>query len=153
MTRDELKTFLSPLPDEAILSLTLFGEARGEPIEGIVGVGCVIRHRSQDAKRRWPQTLRQVCLQKSQFSCWMEAGGQENHEAVLAAAQTLLLRESLMPQLAQCGWVALGIMSGELLDNVKQANHYHSVQLKPRPNWAQPHSPVMQKGLHVFYKL
>ena len=41
----DLKAVLDRLTDVQILALTLFGEARSEPIEGIVGVGCVIRNR------------------------------------------------------------------------------------------------------------
>ncbi len=153
MTRDELKTFLAPLPDDAILGLTLYGEARGEPIEGIVAVGHVILNRAKDVKKRWPGNARQVCLQKSQFSCWMPEGGQANHEAVLAAAQSMLLKEPADRLLEQCAWVALGIARFALLDNSKGSNHYHTAALHPRPAWASSFVPVTQKGGHVFYRL
>lgn len=153
MTRDELKTFLAPLTDDAILGLTLYGEARGEPIEGIIAVGQVIRNRTLDLNKRWPANVRQACLQKAQFSCWAPEGGPENHEAVLAAAQVLLLKEPAKALLEQCAWVALGIVREALSDNTKGSNHYHAVSMRPRPPWAQAYTPVTQKGLHVFYKL
>lgn len=153
MTRDELKTFLSPLPDDAILGLTLYGEARGEPIEGIIAIGHVIRNRARDAKARWPSNIRQVCLQKAQFSCWSPDGGSANHEAVLAAAQTIMLKEKAPAMLEQCAWVALGISGNALVDNSKGATNYHVATLNPRPSWAQSFVPVTQKGAHVFYKM
>lgn len=153
MTREALIAFLAPLADEAILGLTLFGEARGEPIEGIIAVGHVIRNRSKDSKKRWPDSLRGVCLQKHQFSCWAEGGGKANHDAVIAAAQSLLVKDAPSELLEQCAWVALGIANGALLDNSKGANHYHTIQMRPRPSWAQAHVPVLQKGNHVFYRM
>lgn len=154
MTRDELKVFLAPLPDEAILGLTLFGEARGEAIEGIIAVGHVIRNRVKDAKKRYGQTYREVCLRKLQFSCWNPSPSDPNFQRVVKAATGLMTTPIVSePTLEQCSWVALGIVRGALLDNSKQANHYHTVQLKPRPSWAQSYVPVIQKGNHVFYKI
>ena len=153
MTRDELKAFLAPLPDEAILGLTLYGEARGEPIEGLIGVACCIRNRVQDKKQRWGTDYRAVCLQKAQFSCWAPVGGPANHQTVLDAATLLLTKQPVPPLLEQCAWVALGVSRGALLDVVKGANHYHTVSMQPRPTWAQSFVPIAQKGAHVFYKL
>lgn len=153
MTRDELRVFLAPLPDDAIHGLTLYGEARGEPIDGIIAVSCAIRNRVQDAKRRWGQTFRTVCLQRLQFSCWTPLGGAANHQAVLDAATVLLTHQKAPPLLEQCAWVALGVSRQAILDTVKGANHYHVATMKPRPKWAQSFVPVMQKTHHLFYKL
>jgi hypothetical protein len=153
MTRDELRTFLAPLPDQAILALTLYGEARGEPIEGRIAVACVIRNRLHDPKHRWGDTYRAVCLGEAQFSCWAPKGGEANHKIVLDAASTLLTKTGVSELLEECAWVALGIGKGALLDNVRKANHYHTVGLAPRPKWAQQFIPIAQKAGHVFYKL
>lgn len=153
MTRDELRTFLAPLPDDAIHALTLFGEARGEPIEGLIGVSCTIRNRVRDSKQRWGTSYRAVCLQKAQFSCWSPKGGAANHQSVLDAATALLTHATVPPLLEQCAWVALGVTKGALIDNVKGANHYHAISMKPRPTWAQSFVPVTQKAQHVFYRL
>lgn len=152
MTQAALLKFLAPLPDEAILGLTLYGEARGEPIEGIIAVGCVIRNRVNDVKKRWPQTYRGVCLQKFQFSVWLEAGGAANHNEILALAQRLRDNEAI-PELDEVAWVALGIARNALKDNTKRSNHYHSVSMKPRPTWAQSYVPATQVKGHVFYVL
>lgn len=153
MTRDELRVFLAPLPDEAIFGLTLYGEARGEPIEGLIAVACVIRNRLLDTKKRWGADYRAVCLQKAQFSCWSEAGGKANFDEVIKAATILLNNDPAPPLLEQCAWVALGVSRGALLDTVKGSNHYHVASMQPRPSWAQSFVPVTQKGAHVFYKM
>ena len=56
---------LDNLPQIELVGLTLYGEARGEPIEGIVAVGCVIRNRV-----KFEGSFYAVCLKPRQFSCW-----------------------------------------------------------------------------------
>lgn len=152
MTREEMKVFLAPLPDESILGLTLYGEARGEPIEGQIAVACAIRNRVNDSKHRWGTTYRAVCLQPKQFSCWNDSAD-ANHAEVLRAATLLLTNGVVPPLLEQVAWIALGIARGALLDSVKGANHYHVVGMTPRPSWAQTYVPICQRGHHAFYKL
>lgn len=54
------------LNDLSIVSRTLYAEAGGEPIEGIIAVAGVIGNRSAlDMK-----TPRQTCLKRRAFSCW-----------------------------------------------------------------------------------
>lgn len=154
MTRDELRAFLAPLPDDAILGLTLYGEARGEPVEGIVACGAVIRNRLHDAKHRYGKSYRDVCLKRLQFSCWNPDDADPNFTAVIAAATGLMAAPvQTHPALEQCSWVALGIAQGALADNTKGANHYHTSAMQPRPTWAQGYVPLTQKGAHVFYRL
>jgi hypothetical protein len=159
MTRDDVLRLLKPLSDEAILGLTLYGEARGEPIEGIIAVGCVIRNRvRKDLKGDtrpdwWGETYRGVCLAKWQFSCWTPKGGEDNFHTVIQAAKGLLAKTPATPLLEQCAWVALGISRGAILDTVKGADHYHTVQMQPRPAWAQQFVPITQVRRHLFYRL
>lgn len=159
MTRAALLRFLEPLPDEAILGLTLYGEARGEPIEGIIAVGCVIRNRVQadlgnDKKPDWwGETYTGVCLAHQQFSCWNVNVPDANHQALMTVAAALKAHEPMSASFEQCAWCALGISRGAILDNSKSANHFHAVGMKPRPKWAQAYVPVLQRGSHVFYRL
>jgi N-acetylmuramoyl-L-alanine amidase len=148
----QMRTIVEALSDDTILGLTLWGEARSEPIEGIVAVASVIRNRMRD--KRWPDTYRGVCLQRRQFSCWRPEGGPKNYERMLELAG--LYAEKKPPagtMLEQCAWVALGVTRDALSDRVKGANHYHSAGMTPRPSWAQPAVPVCQVASHVFYKL
>ena len=146
-------TWLNPLSDDALLSLTIYGEARGEPLEGQIAVACCVRNRRRDPDHRWGETYRAVCLQPSQFSCWSPAGGVTNHDTVLQAARSLLTKADVVPLLDQAAWVALGISRGAILDTVRGANHYHTASLVPRPAWTKGRTPLLQKGGHVFYRL
>lgn len=148
----QMRVLVEALPDDAVLGLTLWGEARSEPIEGIVAVASVIRNRKGDS--RWPDTYRGVCLQRRQFSCWRPEGGPKNYERMLEMAGKLAAKEPItLKSLEQCAWVALGISKGALDDRVKGATHYHTAALTPRPTWAQRAVPVVQVTSHVFYKL
>lgn len=148
----QMREIVEALPDDAILGLTLWGEARSEPIEGIVAVASVIRNRKHD--KRWPDTYRGVCLQRRQFSCWRPEGGPGNYNHLLKIAGQLANKETVtLKSLEQCAWVALGFTKEALYDRVKGANHYHTAALTPRPHWAQDVVPVTQVTTHVFYKL
>jgi N-acetylmuramoyl-L-alanine amidase len=52
--------------DQKIVAMTIVGEARGEGKLGMYAVGAVIAQRVI----AWKKTPAQVCLKKSQFSCW-----------------------------------------------------------------------------------
>lgn len=153
MTRDELRTFLAPLTDDAIHGLTIYGEARGEPIDVIIGISCAIRNRVTDDKARWGTDYRSVCLSKGRFGCWAPNGGADNHQTVLDAAALLLTGAPAPPLLEQCAWIALGVGRGAILDTVKGANHYHPVAMYPRPIWATGYVAVVQKASTLFYRL
>lgn len=152
MSRAETLFLLKDLPDDAILGLTLYGEARGEPISGQIAVGCTIRNRLNDPKHRWGQSYRDICLQPKQFSCWND-GSDQNHADLMKAASLLLQKGDPPPVLEQCAWIALGLVRGAILDTVKGANHYHTALLNPRPSWAQTYVPIKQVDHHVFYRL
>jgi N-acetylmuramoyl-L-alanine amidase len=146
----DMRAIVEALSDDAVLSLALWGEARSEPIEGIVAVGCVIRNRAAD--KRWPDTIRGVCLQRKQFSCWRPEGGPKNYARMLEIGGRLAKKE--LPPLAtfeQCAWVALGISKKALQDNTNGSYHYHTANLTPRPSWAQNVVPIKQIAHHVFY--
>lgn len=136
-----------------IVAVTLWGEARAEPIEGIVAVGCVIRSRVTDAQRRWGSTWQDVCLARWQFSCWLPKGGQANYTKVAALVAQLQGDGAPLPDtLRQCWWVARGVMDQLLADNVGGANHYYAPTI-PAPSWARGVDPVAQIGGHLFFRL
>lgn len=146
---------VAALNDPQIVALTLYGETRGEAVEGQVAVGCVIRNRVRLG--RWGPTYARVCLAPWQFSCWTPQGGRENHAVVMKAAETLA-RSTTLPDdtlLRQCIWVAQGIIGDWIRDQVKGATHYYSpsamVPAGAVPKWAVGHSPVVEKGRHLFF--
>lgn len=152
MNESEIFALLS---DAQTLGLTLWGEARGEEIEGRIAIACVIRNRMKD--KRWPDTLKDVCLQKSQFSCWSTSGGAQNYRALMQVAERLLadgpaagdgiLKESL--------WVADGIGAGVVRDRTSGSTNYITRNLweTARPKWIGNVTPNCLIGRHAFFKL
>lgn len=107
MTRQELRDAVRRLPSRSVLALTVWGEARGEPVEGQVAVAWVIKNRA--ASRR--QTIQTVCLAKWQFSCWWEDSANarllaERAEAMLAGR--ILPEPKWLELLQRCHQVLVG---------------------------------------------
>ena len=151
MTLDDVRR-LRDLGDANVLALTIWGEARGESVEGKVAVGCVIRNRLQHPVR-FGATYTDVCLSPSQFSCWSEAGGRANFAALMAIADAVARGQTVGdPSFRECRFVAAGIIAGDLRDRIGGGTHYVTVGLydSPKaPQWAkQPH--VVQVGSQVF---
>ena len=144
------------LSDPQILTLTLWGEARGEDVRGQVAVGSVIRNRFHDG--RWGGSYADVCLAPWQFSCWRPEGGKAIDEAVLAHARHMA-SQNVVPEdqaLRQCAWVAHGIIGAWLADLTKGATHYYSPKaMVPKgsvPAWARDEAPIAIVGDHLFFK-
>ncbi len=88
---NELISILEVSRDEImLLARVIHAEARGEPFEGMVAVGSVIRNRVQDD--RFPDTVRDVIVEEGQFSSLMDgqANMYPNEEAIDAAKAALL---------------------------------------------------------------
>lgn len=119
--------------DEQILTLTILMEARGEGIEGMMLVGQVIKNRSIERHK----SMRDVCLEKYQFSCWNTI--KNNYNDLFKNKQY---------------HIANGIANELLLGfNVKSVkyNHYHTIHIKT-PKWAINKKGNIYKN-HIFYKL
>jgi N-acetylmuramoyl-L-alanine amidase len=143
---------LPTLTDAQVLGLTLWGEARSEPIEGRVAVACVIRNRLR--RGRWGNSYRVVCLARDQFSCWND-GIDANHQALMVEALRVAGGvETLLPITRECLWVAQGIVSGDVQDNTERADHYLTRELYIRnpPVWARTMKVAVRIGGHVFLR-
>lgn len=131
------------------LALTVYGEARGEPIEGLIAVGCVIRNRVSRGK--WGSTYKDVCLAPAQFSCWQPIGGAINYGVVQAVARQLEAgSEPSTPIWKEIRAVARCIISGEFMDRVNGATHYYAASIAT-PMWAAGCIPVCKVGNHLFF--
>jgi N-acetylmuramoyl-L-alanine amidase len=127
-----MEAMLSTLPDDAIVALTLYGEARGEGPEGRIAVANVVRNRMLCNRTALGLTLRDVCLRPLQFSCW-NPGDDPNHLLLLDTAKVLSAGDrQLGPVLRECRWVARGLFTGEFVDNTHGATHYLTTALLPR---------------------
>ncbi len=155
MTDAEIVDRLSPVQTVA---LTLFGEARNEPIEGRIAVANVIRNRVLADRPAWGLGYKGVCLKAWQFSTWLPAGGQDNYETLMWVAGELLQpSDAAFPErsVRECLWIAEGLIADQFRDTVKHATHYYSpTAMKPAgrvPAWALGLLPVATIGRHVFF--
>lgn len=141
---------LSKLTKIQILALTAYGEARGEPIEGIVAVMSVIRNRVNEG-RFGGNTYQAVCLKPKQFSCWNE--DDPNRKLLDRAVESL--EQGILPRVLElCMLLAEGITKGIIPDNTKGSNHYLTRKLfnEGTISWAKG-SPKALVGNHVFLHL
>lgn len=148
------------LSETQILAVTLYGEARSEPVEGVIAVASVIRNRvnadlGNDGKADWwGEGFKGVCLARRQFSCWAPEGGPGNFAKVEALVTKLSAGDAVTDaRYIECAWIATGVIKGWCRDTVKGATHYHTVQMIPRPSWAQALVPVTQVRNHLFYAM
>ena len=142
--------------DERIVALTLLGEARGEGVDGMYAVGCVVQQRAIDRKKR-PAT---ICLQPKQFSCWNGVGIREAERKWFKVGDkaTLYARE-----------LAREIVAGKALEREKSvglANHFHAIEWEYKENedgekekvlklpyWAEDQNATKTIGNHIFYRI
>ncbi|WP_421723155.1 cell wall hydrolase [Bauldia sp.] len=142
--------FAAPLPDTdadidmEILTLarTLYGEARGEPKEGIEAVANVIVNRVMS--KRYPNTVSKVCLQRLQFSCWND---NDPNRKIIAR-----LKPGDNPVFDMVLGIARRALLGGIPSLVAGALHYHAKSVKP--SWVK-NSPaatlVARIGAHLFW--
>ncbi|HEY8343328.1 MAG TPA: cell wall hydrolase [Calditerricola sp.] len=133
--------------DRHVATLTLIGEARGEPDEGKIAVAWVIRNRAEmdlgnDGKPDWwGDTIYDVCLKPWQFSCWNE--GDPNRK-VLDTTSTS------DPIYRACRAIVDAVLAGEYPDPTHGATHYCTLTLTPA--WAKGRVPVAIIGRHKFFR-
>lgn len=142
---------MTDLYSEEIIGLTLYGEARGEPIDGIIAVANVIKNRMRGGK-----SAHDVCLAPSQFSCWNI--NDPNYSKLMTMSQQLksngLINDKYFDQ---CLYIANGIVNNHLLDNTNQSMNYMTKSLfysPDRPSWALiPKGQLKIIGSHVFFSV
>lgn len=137
-----------PIPvietDIDVLARTIWGEARGESYEGKAAVAWVIQNRaSRSPKYNWPSTVRAVCQQKWQFSCW------NSNDPNLPKLKAVTAAD---PSFAQCLDIAKKVVSGDLPDYSKGADHYYNPKVVS-PSWAIGRDAVAEIGNHRFLQL
>lgn len=142
MTLDTLRQ----LPARLVVALTIWGESRGEPVEGQIAVASVIRNRVLRSQLDWVK----VCLAKDQFTCFNEHD--PNFVKIQRAADILLTQEPTQA-LAQALWIADGVMAGLLIDNTRGSQNYLTTDLlhsEKAPRWAMDRPILAVIGGHSF---
>lgn len=126
-----------------IAARTVWMEARGEGLAGIVAVAWVIVNRSRSG--RWfagNNSIAGCCLFPQQFSCWNTADVNRQAMAVLPDEDPLLVA---------CRTAVANALAGRSLDPTRGATHYHDVRMTSPPAWAVGRVPTCQIGHHVFF--
>jgi hypothetical protein len=129
--------------DREILIKTVWGEARGEKAIGKMAVAWVILNRTR--KPQWPNTIREVCLQPWQFSCWNDNDpnrGRVNN----------LNTESADLVIAEVRRCVDMVLQDLVLDPTNGADHYYADWIAT-PNWARGKTPSSVIGRHRFFNL
>jgi spore germination cell wall hydrolase CwlJ-like protein len=123
--------------DLEVLARTIYGEARSESRQGREAVAIVILNRA--ASGRWPNSVKGVCLQPQQFSCWN--AGDPNRAVALSAS-------AWDSAYMACLNVAEAAIAGQL-GNLNGANHYHTNGVTPY--WSADMQQVASIGAHRFF--
>lgn len=133
--------------DRTAIALTLWGEARGERVEGRIAVACILRNRLRLGRSHWGRTYVDVCLSPYQFSCWNE--DDPNHKLLIDLADQV--EGGLIPdRLTECLWIADGLIADTISERVGACTHYHADSMTP-PNWAKDKTALHTIGHHLFY--
>lgn len=135
------------MTDCEALTLTIWGEARGEPIEGKVGVAMVMRNRLL-AYYRGANSYVDVCTAHAQFSAWTDEAAQMQAEADLLTGDPTLAHHP-DPVLRLCWEIAGATIAGTLADNTHGSNHYFNPGVV-MPSWAPGVFVLAELGHHRF---
>jgi N-acetylmuramoyl-L-alanine amidase len=129
-----------------VLARTLWGEARGEPVEGIEAVTAVILNRVKIAQAKggywWGKDIIGVCQKPYQFSCWNKSD--PSYLKLLAVTDKNI-------HFATCLRIARRAVAGVLPDRTGGATHYHADYVSPY--WSRGETPTVIIGRHIFYQL
>lgn len=117
-----------------LLARTIWGEARGEPYEGQLGVAHVALNRLASDENYGGKTLKDVLLAPKQFSPWNGGG----------AALMALTKE----QLAPFAKVVEAALSGAP-DPTGGATYFANTEVAKPQSWMK--GPAVQLGRHTFY--
>lgn len=128
------------------LARTLWGEARGEGMNGMQAVACVILNRVEAARKLggywWGNGVLQVCQKPYQFSCWNK--NDANYKKLVTVDEEDMHFVTALR-------VARRAMLGFIKDETNGATHYHARSIMP--DWAKGKKPSAFIGRHIFYRL
>lgn len=142
------------------VALTMWAEGRSRlepqrgwvanPVAAMADVANVIVNRTLDP--RWRRlSIKEVCLQRAQFSCWLPNGGTDNFEALMREAQHLIAGDEPGQPMRACLDIAAACVAGTLFDRLEGATHYYAAWA-PAPRWTAPPARfVVERWGHRFY--
>lgn len=136
--------------DVDVMARTIYGEARGESLDGKIAVAQVILNRARAARDFRARRGRDhplfgdgspasACKMPWQFSCWNETDPN----------RSVITRVDLGDRaFRDCFYAALAAVQGHEADVTAGATHYHADHLSP--GWAEGHE-YRRIGRHRFY--
>lgn len=125
---------------ERAMAATIWGEARGESLNGKIAVGWVIRNRASNPAW-WGKDIIGVCLAPRQFTCWHDQ-----------QAEKVRWVDERNEKFVVCLDVARRVIAGDVPDPTAGADHYYADYIAT-PRWAKNKSPTTKIGRHIFYRL
>lgn len=132
--------------DLDILTRTLFGEARGEPVEGQIAVAFVVKNRAtwNGAGSWWGHSIAEVCQHPWQFSCWNASDPNSAKLRELATND---------PEYQHLSAVAETVVGGVAQDPTNGATHYKVTGTRASWDKATADIEPVIIGHHSFYRL
>lgn len=131
-----MNSFFSNLNDVELLARLIYGEARGEGVQGMLAVAQVAMNRAA-RPGWWGSNLKEVILHPYQFSCFNDA-----YSAALINPSD--------DSWEDCKKIAVIVLGG-VADPTFGATHYFADYIDP-PNWAAGMTHTATIGRHLFYK-
>lgn len=135
------------------LICTVYGEARGELLEGIVGVTNVIKNRSIASRK----TYKDVVLAPRQFSCWNQ--DDPNKSIITTLLISLESGETFLDSTKRQLIAAVkAVYDNDFKDNVFGAKNYVTLSryklARDRKDkddqWILTMNPIVTLGKHIF---
>lgn len=134
--------------DLKFMSLTVYGEARGEPLSGKIAVANVIKNRAIRRK----QSIYDVVMAPYQFSCWLK--NDPNRTILDGILKEFDLFASKDSYLRECIFACFGVLNNLIGDNTNGADHYVTRKLAlsdKAPDWTKTFYLSAVVGNHMFY--
>lgn len=132
---------LISLEDIDTAARTVYGEARGESMAGMVAVAWVIRNRAEKGGW-WGDTLAGVCKHPFQFSTW----NPDDPNAQIVKDLPVSFKAY-----GDSVWAVMQAVmeTDKRADPTMGAMHYHNSSVNPK--WAKGHAPCVIIGNHLFF--
>ena len=129
--------------DRQIIALTGWGEARGLGSEGMQATINTIQNRLSSGVTWWGKTLRQICIQPWQYSCWNPTD--PNRPKLLSVDET-------NPEYVIALGLADAAFNGQLSDISNQSDSYYDDRMPAMPAWARGLTPRFICGTQKYFK-
>lgn len=135
------ESLIDNLTSKEVLARTIWGEARGEPLEGQKAIANVVLNRIKSGKTWWGNDVRSVCLKPYQFSCWNQSDPNRSKLLALTSEDQIYV---------ECLVIAQNAIGTDFPDNTNVADSYE--RTGTNAYWARTLSPVATIGNHQFFK-